>query len=98
MKDLLSAAKKVQTWIHAHPRKATIVRSVIDEFDKVISDAEEKKTIMEIENIVKQNLLSRGFTEKQLLNNRGLIGATVDEVVKLLATPAVSESVEPVYL
>lgn len=36
MKDLLSAAKKVQTWIHAHPRKATIVRSVIDEFDNAI--------------------------------------------------------------
>jgi len=33
---LLEVSKKIQTWIHAHPRKATIVWSVIHEFDDAI--------------------------------------------------------------
>jgi hypothetical protein len=37
---LLESAKKIQTWIHAHPHKATIVTSVIEEFDKAIEMAE----------------------------------------------------------
>ena len=44
---------------------------------------------MDLENKVRQQLLSRGFTKEQLLNNRGLIGAVIDEtalnVVKNLA-------------
>ena len=39
---------------------------------------------MELENKIKQKLRLRGFTEKQLLNNRGLIGATIDEVALML--------------
>ena len=39
---------------------------------------------MELENKIKQKLRLRGFTEKQLLNNRGLIGATIDEVKLML--------------
>lgn len=35
--SLLSSSKKIQTWIHAHPRKATIVRHVITEFDDAIN-------------------------------------------------------------
>jgi hypothetical protein len=35
---LLESAKKIQTWIHAHPRKATIVQDVIDEFDEAIRE------------------------------------------------------------
>jgi len=42
MEALLNASKKIQTWIHAHPRKATIVRYVIEEFDKAIADTEER--------------------------------------------------------
>ena len=49
---------------------------------------------MDLENKLKQQLLSRGFTKEQLLNNRGLIGATIDEtalmVVKNLAIHYVS--------
>jgi len=49
---------------------------------------------MDLENKVKQQLLSRGFTKDQLLNNRGLIGATIDDtaliVVKNLAIQDVS--------
>jgi hypothetical protein len=40
----------------------------------------EKQMIMNnLEYRVKTNLLKRGFTEEQLLNNRGLIGAAIDE-------------------
>jgi hypothetical protein len=42
------------------------------------------KNIMDLENKIKQKLIIRGFTEKQLLNNRGLIGATIDEVALML--------------
>lgn len=41
--NLLKAAKKIQTWIHTHPKKATIVHSVIDEFDEAIRQSEVKK-------------------------------------------------------
>lgn len=36
------------------------------------------------EKIIKEKLLVRGFSEKQLLNNRGLIGATIDETEEIL--------------
>lgn len=36
---------------------------------------------MKIEEKIKTNLLNRGFSEKNLLNNRGLIGATIDETI-----------------
>lgn len=39
----------------------------------------EKRKIMNLEEKVKQNLILRGFTKEQLLNNRGLIGAVIDE-------------------
>ena len=37
-----------------------------------------------MENIIKQKLIERGFKEETLLNNRGLIGATIDETEKQL--------------
>lgn len=36
-----------------------------------------------IEEEVKKKLLLRGFTQKQLLNNRGLIGATIIETLSI---------------
>ena len=39
---------------------------------------------MEFDKRVKEQLLNRGFTEEQLLNNRGLIGATINETVVML--------------
>ena len=49
---------------------------------------------MKLDKKVKQKLLNRGFTKKQLLNNRGLIGATIDDtaltLVKNLTIPVVS--------
>jgi len=36
---------------------------------------------MDLEEKIKQQLVNRGFTKKKLLNNRGLIGATIDETV-----------------
>ena len=36
---------------------------------------------MNIEEKVKANLLVRGFDNKAQLNNRGLIGATIDETI-----------------
>ena len=38
---------------------------------------------MEFEKQIRNKLLMRGFTNKQLLNNRGLIGATIDESILL---------------
>jgi hypothetical protein len=38
---------------------------------------------MGLEKVIKTKLKERGFTEKQLLNNRGLISATIDEVVMM---------------
>jgi len=35
----------------------------------------------QIEDKVRENLKKRGFTEKTLLNNRGVIGATIDETL-----------------
>lgn len=47
MSNLLPAARKIQQWIKAHPRKATIVYSVLKEFDDAIekegSEIEELK-------------------------------------------------------
>jgi len=49
---------------------------------------------MELEEKVKLQLLARGFTKELLLNNRGLIGAAIDEtileLVKNLNIPYVS--------
>ncbi len=36
---------------------------------------------MDIEEKVKTKLLIRGFSKENLLNNRGLIGATTDETI-----------------
>ena len=36
---------------------------------------------MSITEKVKLNLLARGFTNGQLLDNRGLVGATIDETI-----------------
>ena len=38
---------------------------------------------MEFEDRIKNKLLMRGFPNKKLLNNRGLIGATIDESIML---------------
>lgn len=47
----------------------------------MIEEYYQKKLELSIitENKVKQELLNRGFTKKLLLNNRGLIGATIEE-------------------
>ena len=34
-----------------------------------------------IEDEIKEALIIRGFTEETLLNNRGLIGATIEETL-----------------
>ena len=39
---------------------------------------------MDLEKKVKQQLLIRGFSKEQLLNNRGLIGAVIDEVALII--------------
>jgi len=39
--QLYEAAKKIQTWIITHPKKATIVRYVIDEFNNAITAYEQ---------------------------------------------------------
>ena len=37
---------------------------------------------MDFEQKIKTKLLIRGFSNKTLLNNRGLIGAVIDETVR----------------
>ena len=53
---------------------------------------------MDIETKVKTALLIRGFDNEKMLNNRGLIGATIDEtvlaVVKNLGIANVSQQSE----
>ncbi len=39
---------------------------------------------MDFENEIQNRLLKRGFSNEKLLNNRGLIGATIDEVILLI--------------
>jgi len=39
---------------------------------------------MNVEEKVKAKLLSRGFKKEQLLNNRGLIGAIIDETKEVV--------------
>jgi hypothetical protein len=51
---------------------------------RLIFNEFEKQNIMDLENKVKQQLLSRGFTKEQLLNHRGLIGAVIDEVALMI--------------
>jgi len=57
---------------------------------------------MNLEETVKSNLLTRGFNKETQLNNRGLIGATIDEtaltVVKNLTIPVVTRSYSYVEL
>lgn len=36
------------------------------------------------EKILKEKLIERGFSEKNIINNRGIIGATVDIVLESL--------------
>jgi capsular polysaccharide biosynthesis protein len=40
---------------------------------------------MDLDKLVIDKLASRGFTKEQLLNNRGIIGATIDEVKEVLS-------------
>ena len=40
---------------------------------------------MEIEEQVKGHLSDRGFAKDTLLNNRGLIGATIDETILIMS-------------
>lgn len=39
-----------------------------------------------MEKIIKQKLINRGFKEETLLNNRGLIGACIDETEAITVT------------
>ena len=39
-----------------------------------------------MEKIIKQKLIERGFKEETLLNNRGLIGACIDETEAITVT------------
>ena len=47
-----------------------------------MNDTEENRQL--VEDYIKQKLIMRGFSENQLLNNRGLIGATIEELVLLV--------------
>ena len=53
---------------------------------------------MSFEDDIKNRLLMRGFSKETLINNRGLIGATIEEVivltVKNLDTHSVSQQRE----
>ena len=46
---------------------------------------------MELEDIIKQKLLLRGFKKETLLNNRGLISATIDETVLIISKAFVNK-------
>ena len=48
-----------------------------------------------MEKLIKQKLIERGFKEKTLLNNRGLIGACIEETKEQLRLYVVSSSYKP---
>ena len=48
-----------------------------------------------MEKLIKQKLIERGFKEKTLLNNRGLIGACIEETKEQLRLYVVSSSSKP---
>lgn len=51
---------------------------------------------MKLDKKVKQKLLNRGFTRNQLLNNSGLIGATIDDTaLTLVKNCSIPDVVEP---
>lgn len=45
-----------------------------------------------MEKLIKQKLIERGFSEKTLLNNRGLIGACIEETKEQLSIQGVGGS------
>lgn len=45
-----------------------------------------------MEKLIKQKLIERGFSEKTLLNNRGLIGACIEETEQQLRLYGVVDS------
>ena len=46
---------------------------------------------MEIKNEITKKLLKRGFSNKNLLNNIGLISAIVDETIILIANETANQ-------
>lgn len=49
---------------------------------------------MDFENEIKNRLLMRGFPSDKLINNRGLIGATIEETIVLTVKNSVMRNVE----
>lgn len=64
-------------------RIGEVIDFVAEEVKKEISKSEESKWDKnpKLEDIIKSKLIIRGFKNEDLLNNRGLIGATIDETV-----------------
>lgn len=46
---------------------------------------------MSFEDKIKHKLMARGFDKDRILNNRGLIGATIDEVILMMVKNNVKE-------
>jgi hypothetical protein len=54
---------------------------------------------MEFEDKIKQKLILRGFTEKQILNNKGLISSVIDEtILEVVKAPAESQGAPYTYI
>lgn len=47
---------------------------------------------MELEEQIKQKLLSRGFSKRILLNAKGLISVTIDETILIISKSLMNKS------
>lgn len=50
---------------------------------------------MEIEEQIKIKLLLRGFSEKTILNNRGLIGAVIEDMIIIMTRKKLKDETNP---
>ena len=47
-------------------------------------DVNRIRKVSHITDMIRKKLLARGFDENRIINNRGLIGATIDEMLDYL--------------
>lgn len=78
-KQLLIVSKKIQTWIKAHPHKATIVWDVIHEFDDAISALEAEIKEQESNQNKIQQMTDEFYKDKTSQNQ---IGFSTDEELR----------------
>ena len=89
--------ENLNAYLHRHPGETPSHKSIkvfesLDTFKNYLDEEFKNKYKMDLEDKINQKLLMRGFTEKALLNNRGIIGATIDETVLILSKALINDN------